>query len=66
MEHTNTLCGQNAENLYIETCGTLDIKGLSSEGNYVCNMRHRYSNLKIKLNTEAMQEELNVSSIYDE
>jgi hypothetical protein len=28
MEHTNTLCGQNAENLYIETGGTLDIKGL--------------------------------------
>jgi hypothetical protein len=29
MVHTNTLCGQNAENLYIETGGTLDIKGLS-------------------------------------
>jgi hypothetical protein len=28
MEHTNTLCGQNAENLYIETSGTLNIKGL--------------------------------------
>jgi hypothetical protein len=31
MEHTNTLCGQNAENLYIETGGTLDIKGLICE-----------------------------------
>jgi hypothetical protein len=30
MEHTNTLRGQNAENLCIETGGTLDIKGLSS------------------------------------
>jgi hypothetical protein len=30
MEHTNTLRGQNAENLYIETGGTLDIKGLNS------------------------------------
>jgi hypothetical protein len=29
MEHTNTLCGQNVENLYIETGGTLDIKGLN-------------------------------------
>jgi hypothetical protein len=29
-EHTNTLCGQNAENLYIETGSTLDIKGLSN------------------------------------
>jgi hypothetical protein len=28
-EHTNTLCGQNAENLYIETGGTLNIKGLT-------------------------------------
>jgi hypothetical protein len=28
MEHTNTLGGQNAENLYNETGGTLDIKGL--------------------------------------
>jgi hypothetical protein len=30
MEHTNTLCGQNLENLYIETGGTLDIKGLNT------------------------------------
>jgi hypothetical protein len=30
MEHTNTICGQNAENLYIETGGTLDIKGLTT------------------------------------
>jgi hypothetical protein len=28
MEHINTLRGLNAENLYIETGGTLDIKGL--------------------------------------
>jgi thiamine biosynthesis lipoprotein ApbE len=26
--NTNALCWQNAENLYIETGGTLDIKGL--------------------------------------
>jgi hypothetical protein len=29
-EHTNTLCGQNAENLYIETGDTLDIQGLTN------------------------------------
>jgi hypothetical protein len=35
MEHTNTLCGQNAENLYIETGGTLDIKGLTFSFIYI-------------------------------
>jgi hypothetical protein len=29
-EHTNTLYRQNAENLYIEAGGTLDIEGLTS------------------------------------
>jgi hypothetical protein len=31
MVHRNTLCGQNAANLYIETGGTLDIKGLKRQ-----------------------------------
>jgi hypothetical protein len=44
MEHTNTLCGQNAENLYIETGVTLDIKGLSCRLNDKLNVMYSQCN----------------------